>query len=653
MTESPLRRAQLIHTFGVGSLYVTNEKVGLITAGLDHWFRDSNDKKEFRINERRLAKRLNVHHFMKPPDYRIPFKSYIQDSNTSNLKIRIPFLRFPQWHYCINRKCSLMTKVQLTEATNKPKCKECGTRIVQAPLVAICQDGHIDDFPWNEYCHKTLTPKCSGENLRFKFQGVPSLSGQSVYCKDCDTRRTLGAALGENISITPQNQNDSSVVFPCNGRRTWLHDHVGESCSNNYQGSLRSSIKVYFSKIASSIYIPEENSNLNPELEEIFQDETWGVLIGLIKQLSDQKIRSNFFRDLSSIDNPVLKNIMEDNNKRLNIKDRLAKFTDDEIDSCLDKFINQDISEKEDETSITEFGTQEEENDYRYKEYKLLLKNYNIKNFETKVMNINDYSNIISRYFKNITLVHKLEETSALYGFTRSKFKENLKLEDSKRKLRLKEVDNFNDTWLPATQTMGEGIFLELDNEIINNWEQKSEVKRRVEIMKDNFMSSLNINIDEEEVADARKIVLHTLSHLLINQLVFDCGYGASSLKERIYSSTKDKNGMSGILIYTVGGDSEGSMGGLVRMGRPGFLETTFRKALAKSSWCSVDPVCSEIGSTTGQGPNSSNLSACHNCALVPETSCEMMNSFLDRTLITGDYNNRSIGLMGEEVKNI
>ena len=50
MTESPLRRAQLIHTFGVGSLYVTNEKVGLITAGLDHWFRDSNDKKEFRIN---------------------------------------------------------------------------------------------------------------------------------------------------------------------------------------------------------------------------------------------------------------------------------------------------------------------------------------------------------------------------------------------------------------------------------------------------------------------------------------------------------------------------------------------------------------------------------------------------------------------------
>ena len=57
MTESPLRRAQLIHTFGVGALYVTNEKVGLIGAGLDFWFKDPdgkniNDRNEFIILER-------------------------------------------------------------------------------------------------------------------------------------------------------------------------------------------------------------------------------------------------------------------------------------------------------------------------------------------------------------------------------------------------------------------------------------------------------------------------------------------------------------------------------------------------------------------------------------------------------------------------
>ena len=38
-----------------------------------------------------LTKRLNVDHFMKPPDYRLPIKSYVQNSSSKNLKIRIPF----------------------------------------------------------------------------------------------------------------------------------------------------------------------------------------------------------------------------------------------------------------------------------------------------------------------------------------------------------------------------------------------------------------------------------------------------------------------------------------------------------------------------------------------------------------------------------
>ncbi len=651
MTESPLRRAQLIHTFGVGALYVTNEKVGLIGAGLDFWFQDPdgkniNDRNEFLISERRLAKRLNVDHFMKPPDYRLPIKSYVQNSSSKNLKIRIPFLRFPQWHYCINRKCSTMRRLMLTENTNKPKCLVCNTRMVQVPLVSICEDGHIDDFPWNEFVHRTLTPPCSGDKLKFKFTGVPSLAGQSIYCEGCNKRRTLATALGKNISI------EKGVAFPCNGRRTWLDEEGGESCNKTYGGSLRSSLKVYFSKTAKSIYIPEDNSNINPELEDIFLDRSWSSLITTIKGLVGEKIKSNFFRDFSTINNQVLKGIIESQNNILNIKDRLAKFTDDELNSCIDKYINNEEALSSD-TSELEFGTEEEEDNYRSKEYKLFLKTNNIKNFETKPININNYEGIISKYFKNITLVHKLVETSAMYGFTRKEFQENLRLEEYKNKLRLYPISNFNETWLPATQTAGEGIFLEIKPDLLESWEQKSEIIERMGIIKSNYLSSVGkSDEDTNELPVARKVLLHTLSHILINQLVYDCGYGASSLKERIYSSLNENNNMSGILIYTVGGDSEGSMGGLVRMGRPGFFEGTFKRALIKSSWCSVDPVCSEIGSSTGQGPNSSNLSACHNCALVPETSCEMFNSFLDRTLVTGDYKNRSIGFMGEEIKN-
>ena len=154
-------------------------------------------------------------------------------------------------------------------------------------------------------------------------------------------------------------------------------------------------------------------------------------------------------------------------------------------------------------------------------------------------------------------------------------------------------------------------------------------------------------------VIGPRKIFLHTLAHILINQLVEDCGYNAASLKERLYSSNNKDKPMSGILIYTSGGDSEGTMGGLVRISRPGYIEDIIRHALEKSSWCSVDPVCTEIGSTGGQGPYSCNLAACHNCALVPETSCEMFNSYLDRVMVTGHYKERSLGLMGDAVKTI
>ena len=62
-------------------------------------------------------------------------------------------------------------------------------------------------------------------------------------------------------------------------------------------------------------------------------------------------------------------------------------------------------------------------------------------------------------------------------------------------------------------------------------------------------------------------MLLHSFSHVLMNTLIYECGYGASSLQERIYCSNDPKNEMAGILIYTAATDSEGTMGGLVRNG--------------------------------------------------------------------------------------
>jgi hypothetical protein len=143
-----------------------------------------------------------------------------------------------------------------------------------------------------------------------------------------------------------------------------------------------------------------------------------------------------------------------------------------------------------------------------------------------------------------------------------------------------------------------------------------------------------------------RFVLLHTLAHLLINQLSFDCGYGSSSLRERIYCDEQHEDRpMNGILIYTASGDSEGTMGGLVRQGLPGRLENTVIRALRTSSWCSADPICME---SRGQGPDSCNLAACHCCGLLPETSCEEGNRLLDRATVVGTPEDGSLGLFGE-----
>lgn len=141
-----------------------------------------------------------------------------------------------------------------------------------------------------------------------------------------------------------------------------------------------------------------------------------------------------------------------------------------------------------------------------------------------------------------------------------------------------------------------------------------------------------------------RFLLLHTLAHILINQLTFECGYSSASLRERLYVSEDQNHPMSGVLIYTAAGDSEGTLGGLVRMGRPGNLEPVLERTLASAEWCSSDPVCMELGEAGGQGPDSCNLAACHNCSLVPETSCESFNRFLDRWTLVGSPEDASPG---------
>ena len=83
---------------------------------------------------------------------------------------------------------------------------------------------------------------------------------------------------------------------------------------------------------------------------------------------------------------------------------------------------------------------------------------------------------------------------------------------------------------------------------------------------------------------------------------------------------------MAGILIYTATPDSEGSLGGLVEMGRPEFLGPMLGRALEDARLCrrTTDSAPTREPTATGSLLNGA---ACHACLLTSETSCESRES--------------------------
>jgi len=241
---------------------------------------------------------------------------------------------------------------------------------------------------------------------------------------------------------------------------------------------------------------------------------------------------------------------------------------------------------------------------------------------------------------KSIALVDKVRVVNALIGFSR--INPVINREDNGF-VCIKRTET---NWYPAYEVRGEGIFIEFDQEAIDSWiSLNPEAQERADRLSRNYANSF-IGQNHPRNITPKFIMLHTLSHLLISQLSFECGYSIASLSERLYcAEDADGKKMAGILIYTASGDSEGTLGGLVRQGRPDAFPRIFRKAINSAKTCSNDPVCIM---SHGQGRDSLNLAACHACALLPETCCEERNAFLDRGMIVGTFEDRTLGFWSD-----
>lgn len=641
MSTGNMRRAQLVTPFGVGAMSVLVNGTSVITAGLDHWYevedRSTLAIEEYLEHDWRLEARLRVKEFRLPPDYRYRASG----TDPRNVKLTVPVLRFPRWcfcMYCKRLKLSTLTMQQQEVCPDKEHAdKPYKPRMSQVPFVAICTRGHMADFPFDKWVHRSHSPQCKGV-LRLTSRGGGGLEGQVVTCSDlvtgqlvsgCGKERSLRGVTGshrnardgqEHTTLTDQLSGPEDPYY-CVGARPWLAE-VGGGCGEPIRGALRAAGNVYFPKVESSIYLPRQVGAVSADLHDLMRRPDVGPVMRVLHSAFGAAVTAAQLRGAlpTEIFQPV---------------------SDMELTAGYRDLLGVGETQPEAvEEGDTELLTGDDE--WRYPEYELLRETPKDDYLTTSDPGVPP---ILMEHLGRVRSVEVLRETRALRGFTRVR-DDILKLSVGKALLRRRSLPPDQD-WLPAYVVKGEGVYVELDPELLAAWESRSEVQARANRITQHYGHVARSRGLQDRSLTPRFVLLHTLGHLLINELVFTCGYSSASLRERLYVSESASRRMAGLLIYTAAGDSEGTMGGLVRMARPDNLRSVFGSALADARWCSTDPVCMDAGEK-GQGPDSCNLAACHGCALLPETSCEEFNRFLDRGLVIGTFDDPTLGFFSE-----
>lgn len=637
MNTGTIRRAQLVAPFGVGAMSVLVDGTSIITAGLDHWYEadDPDRLEEYREHDWRLEARLRVKEFRLPPDYRRGKRG----SDNLNGELTVPVLRFPRWHFCIYCKRLEKSVLSMTQAVfcqdKSHEAKGTRPRMSQVPFVVICTAGHLDDFPFDKWVHRSHKPSCNGQ-LRLKSTGGDGLEGQRVVCDHCKAERSL-RGITETV---PGKEGDRTVLshslsspddpYLCVGARPWLSDH-GRICGLPVRGALRAAGNVYFPKVESSIYLPRKEGPISDEMRELMRNTEIRSAMRSLHRFLGAEIGAAILRreliSLLEVVSPACLTPISDEELIAGYHDMLAGGEGE-----------TGLAEEPD----TELLTGDDE--WRYPEFRCIRETPNDDRLAATDPGVHPD---LDSYLERVRSVDVLRETRALRGFTRVR-DDVLKLSAGKALLR-REPLPFSEDWLPAYVVKGEGIYLELDPARLTTWEGRPEVQARAQRIADQYGKLAARRGSQDRGLPPRFLLLHTLGHLLVNELIFTCGYSSASLRERLYVSTDAEREMAGLLIYTAAGDSEGTMGGLVRMARPANLRAVFASAISNARWCSSDPVCMEAGEK-GQGPDSCNLAACHGCALLPETSCEEFNRFLDRGLVIGTFGDPTLGYFSDFV---
>ncbi|PRS79559.1 hypothetical protein C6Y04_03420 [Bacillus sp. GBSW2] len=560
-----IRPSQLIYQSGPGAI-VELLSQSVIVKSADQWqSRRAPQEKDIRITSF-----LGVDH--------------VRILNENPDKQKIKAVEFPKWKIC--PKCHNMTNY------GDANCYYCALKnekdiqeLYASRFVLACENGHLSDFPYEEWVHRNKPCTEHSKNPRLMLKTCDSsgsLSDLHVICRHCNHKESLG-------SIMKSEERENHSLFDCHGERPWISNTAKQKCHCKMKTTLRGASNVYSPSVMSFLQVPLTASS--SEFEVLYLVE---------------KDKENFSKAYLGMGEAGLE-------MACNFKNIPSSFI-----PAIKQYLDGSIT-------LTESSTYES---IKKQEWNTLIQEeINEERFLSKQV---DIAPTLIPYFNGIFRVDSVPEVQVLKEFTRLDYIDRFTDEEEAKTQPV--VITSDPQWLPAVRNYGEGIFFQFNLDKLLQWEQTEQITSAI-------VRAYNTQREEFKKPPLdilpRQILLHTFSHALLQELAAHCGYTTTSLKERIYAN----DDMYGAFIYTASGDSEGSLGGLTNLAQSEKLLPIIIRALEKMSYCSSDPICSD---GEFEYHTSANGAACHACTFVSETSCEWGNLLLDRrTLININPNEK------------
>ncbi|MFJ7328814.1 DrmB family protein [Streptomyces cyaneofuscatus] len=607
-----VRPSHLMFTAGVGSL-VDLPNFSVLIKGLDSW--SYNGITEYDIDEPRLRSAVNrsLQRYGHAQVEQLRSAPWLQggDSDPKGWAaqgVGVPVTPFPQWLRCT--ACNVLAAVDSGEfvfINANPRtpheakfvhdCKRGKPLAVAARFTLVCTAGHLDEFPYTVYVHHGQPcPKTPRPKLRMKDHGGNQAANVSIECVACGVKRNIREAMGER---------GRRNLPSCRGRHPHLGTYRQNGCTEDAVLMVAGASNQWFPLTLSALALPKGQGG---DIEKLL-DDRWPEVQGIESQDSYRLLSAipafNYLKefDADTLIAAVAARKAGADGAAPSAPEVQADLFGPEWDA-----LSGPIPQPSDDFALRPVGVPVP----------------------------------LDELFSDVRQVERLREARALIGFTRLDAPDPESPEIATRV----DLSRAAQTWVPASEVRGEGVFLRVRDDLMADWVSRMETSPQMTAHREAFGRFRGNRKSDRKSSDfdplygwagARYIALHTLSHLLIRTIALECGYNSASLAERIYAGD-DSNPRTGILIYTAVPDSEGTLGGLVSLAEERELDRIVRRALTDASHCSADPLCSER--LPRDPADFLHGAACHVCLFVSETTCERGNRFLDRRFLvplTGD----------------